>query len=79
MGYGLVAVPRLLWRSADVQGQQRMLYAQAGQQAEAALHARRCERVTALQSMHTTPLASGSISHACKGCTALYVPAVCAP
>ena len=43
MGYGLVAVPRLLWRIADVQGQQRMLYAQAGQQAEAALHARRWE------------------------------------
>ena len=42
MGYGLVAVPRLLWSSADIKAQQRMLYSAAGQQAEAALNSRRC-------------------------------------
>ena len=41
MGYGLVAIPRLLWQSADIRGQQRILYARAGQQAEAAMTAHR--------------------------------------
>ena len=39
MGYGLVAIPRLLWQLGDVRGQQRILYARAGAQAEAAMNA----------------------------------------
>ena len=46
MGYGLVAIPRLLWQSADIRGQQRILYARAGQQAEAAMNAHRWAHIT---------------------------------
>ena len=40
MGYGLVAIPRLLWRTADDTGQRRMLTHQAGLQADKAIAAR---------------------------------------
>ena len=41
MGYGLVAVPRQLWRTADLKGEERALCHRAGAQAEKALAARR--------------------------------------
>ena len=46
MGYGLVAVPRQLWRTADLKGEERALCHRAGAQAEKALAARRCARCT---------------------------------
>lgn len=39
MGYGLVAIPRTLWRLADVRGRQRLTCHQAGVQARKALDA----------------------------------------
>lgn len=39
MGYGLVAIPRTMWREADVRSRQRLLCHQAGAQAKKALHA----------------------------------------
>lgn len=42
MGYGLVAIPRLLWRTADARGQRRLLTHQAGMQADQAIAARMC-------------------------------------
>ena len=41
MGYGLVAIPRQLWRTADLKGEERALCHRAGAQAEKALAARR--------------------------------------
>ena len=41
MGYGLVAIPKQLWRTANIRGQQRLLYHRAGVQAEKAIAARR--------------------------------------
>ncbi|KAK9804797.1 hypothetical protein WJX72_005995 [[Myrmecia] bisecta] len=41
MGYGLVAVPRTLWRTADVKGYQRLLCHKAGVQADRAIAAHR--------------------------------------
>ena len=41
LGYGLVAVPRQLWYSADLHGEQRRLCHAAGAQAARALAARR--------------------------------------
>ncbi len=41
LGSGLVAVPRQLWKSADLAGEQRRLYHAAGMQA------RRCQRCRA--------------------------------
>ena len=41
MGYGLVAIPKQLWRVADVRGQQRLLCHRAGVLAEKVLAARR--------------------------------------
>jgi hypothetical protein len=40
MGYGLVAVPKQLWRAADVTGARRMLCHRAGEQAQKAMEAR---------------------------------------
>ncbi len=40
MGYGLVAVPKQLWRAADVTGARRMLCHRAGEQAAKAMEAR---------------------------------------
>ena len=39
MGYGLVAIPRTMWREADVRSRQRLLCHQAGAQAKKALDA----------------------------------------
>lgn len=39
MGYGLVAIPRTLWRLANVRGRQRLTCHQAGVQARKALDA----------------------------------------
>lgn len=41
MGYGLVAIPRQLWGTADLKGAQRVLCHRAGVQAEKALAARK--------------------------------------
>lgn len=41
MGYGLVAIPKQLWRTASVKGQERILQHRAGVQAEKTLAARR--------------------------------------
>ncbi len=42
MGYGLVAIPRTLWRLADVRGRQRLTCHKAGVQARKALDAHKC-------------------------------------
>ncbi len=39
MGYGLVSIPRTLWRLADVRGRQRLTCHKAGVQARKALDA----------------------------------------
>ena len=39
MGYGLVAVPRELWRTADTKNYRKMLFHRAGVQAEKAMSA----------------------------------------
>lgn len=39
MGYGLVAIPRTLWRLADVRGRHRLTCHKAGIQAQKALDA----------------------------------------
>ena len=39
MGYGLVAIPRAMWREAHVRSRQRLLCHQAGAQAKKALDA----------------------------------------
>ena len=41
MGYGLVAIPKQLWRTASIRGQERLLQHRAGVQAEKTLAARR--------------------------------------
>ena len=48
MGYGLVAVPRQLWRTADIKGAERAAYHKAGLQADRAIAAKKC--VAAVQS-----------------------------
>ena len=47
MGYGLVAVPRQLWRTADIKGAERAAYHKAGLQADRAIAAKKC--VAAMQ------------------------------
>lgn len=42
MGYGLVAIPRTMWREADVQQRHRLCCHQAGAQAKKALEAHQC-------------------------------------
>jgi hypothetical protein len=42
MGYGLVAVPRQLWRTADIKGAEKASYHKAGLQAEKAIAAKKC-------------------------------------
>lgn len=42
MGYGLVAVPRQLWRTADIKGAERASYHKAGLQADRAIAAKQC-------------------------------------
>ena len=42
MGYGLVAVPRQLWRTADIKGAERAAYHKAGLQADRAIAAKKC-------------------------------------
>ena len=42
MGYGLVAVPRQLWRTADIKGAERAAYHKAGLQADRAIAAMKC-------------------------------------
>lgn len=41
MGYGLVAIPKQLWRTASIRGKERLLQHRAGVQAEKTLAARR--------------------------------------
>ena len=41
MGYGLVAIPKQLWRTASIKGKERLLQHRAGVQAERTLAARR--------------------------------------
>ena len=41
MGYGLVAVPRQLWRTADIKGAEKASYHKAGLQAEKAIAAKK--------------------------------------
>ena len=50
MGYGLVAIPRTLWRLADVRGRQRLTCHQAGVQARKALDAHKC--VSGIRVLH---------------------------
>ena len=50
MGYGLVAVPRQLWRTADIKGAEKASYHKAGLQAEKAIAAKKC--FAALRSPH---------------------------
>lgn len=45
LGYGLVAVPKQLWKCADLHGERRRLEHQAGLQAERAQEAHRCAGV----------------------------------
>lgn len=42
MGYGLVAIPRTLWRLGDVRGRHRLTCHKAGIQAQKALDAHKC-------------------------------------
>ena len=42
MGYGLVAVPRQLWRTADIKGQEKASFHKAGLQADRAIAAKKC-------------------------------------
>ena len=58
MGYGLVAVPRQLWRTADTKNYRKLLFHRAGVQAEKALAAHayvliRAEEAVSLSCMHT--------------------------
>lgn len=50
MGYGLVAVPRQLWRTADIKGAEKASYHKAGLQAEKAIAAKKY--FAALRSPH---------------------------
>ena len=45
MGYGLVAIPRTLWRLGDVRGRHRLTCHKAGIQAQKALDAHKCAAV----------------------------------
>ena len=42
MGYGLVAVPRQLWRTADIKGAEKASFHRAGLQADRAIAAKKC-------------------------------------
>jgi len=46
MGYGLVAVPRQLWRTADIKGQEKASFHKAGLQADRAITAKKCVTAT---------------------------------
>lgn len=42
MGYGLVAIPRQLWRIANIKGAEKASFHKAGLQADRAIAAKRC-------------------------------------
>ena len=59
MGYGLVAVPRQLWRTADIKGAEKASFHRAGLQADRAIAAKKC----GIAQTTVCPVASVAVWH----------------
>lgn len=63
MGYGLVAVPRQLWRTADIKGQEKASFHKAGLQADRAIAAKKCVALHSAAPIMPCCLASAAVWH----------------